>query len=101
MPSFEGEYEPKDSREVTRGKSNVPGEPEKSGRHEDDTRVKKAENADGTPTGETEIDGSGGAAGAAKEPHKTAQDAAIPGETSSDPATRARADAGRPLDGGQ
>ncbi|MGB7408752.1 MAG: hypothetical protein WA908_09610 [Pontixanthobacter sp.] len=100
MPSYDGEYAPKDQRDVTLGKSDVPGEPKKSGPREGESRAKVKENADGTPTGETEVDGSGGAAGPADEPHKTAQDAAVPGETAKDPAVRARADAGRPLDGG-
>ena len=33
-----GEYEPNDSRNVTQTKSNVPGEPERTGPHEGETR---------------------------------------------------------------
>ena len=101
MPSYKGEYAPDDQRDVTHSTGDVPGEPKKSGPREGESRVDRKENAKGTPTGETEVDGSGGAAGPANGERADGAKIATPAETSADPAARARADAGRPLDGGR
>ncbi|USA60514.1 hypothetical protein NCF85_10400 [Qipengyuania citrea] len=67
-----GEYEPNDSRNVTQTKSNVPGEPERTGPHEGETRDPRKDADEGqiqrsrhTPGGKDLSRGSEPATGAA------------------------------------
>ncbi len=107
MPSYKGEYAPDDQRDVTLGKSNVPGEPAKTGPREGETRVEEHGNAKGTPDGAMEVDGSPKSTSDTDNRNddvaraeKAASDKVILGETSDAPDERARADANPPLGGG-
>ena len=68
-----GEYEPNDSRNVTQTKSNVPGEPERTGPREGETRDPRKDADEGqiqrsghTPGGKDLSRGSEPATGAAR-----------------------------------
>ena len=82
MSTYEGQYEPKDSRDVTLSNERAPGEPDRTGHREGETRQQKQQDiaTDGAKNG---TKGGGNAVG----------------ETSAEPAARAKADGNRPISG--
>ena len=111
MSTYEGQYEPKDSRDVTLSNERAPGEPDRTGHREGETRQQEqqAEKPDRDPKdGEAQV-----AYGNSKDREgQMEQDIATDGakngtkggdtavgETSADPAARARADGNRPISG--
>ena len=106
MSTYEGQYEPKDSRDVTLSNERAPGEPDRTGHREGETRQQEQQ-GDSTD-GEAQV-----AYGNSKDregqmeqdiatdgaKNGTKPDGGAVGETSADPAARAKADGNRPLSG--
>lgn len=103
-----GQYEPTDSRNVTLSNDTAPGEPDRTGPREGETRRQEprgddASNSPGSGGAQTGYGNSRNERGTAEQDVATgkraAKDDAVVGETSSDPARKAQADAKRPLGG--
>ncbi len=102
-----GQYEPNDSRKVTLSNDTAPGEPDRTGPREGETRQQqqqgdapgKAQAGYGNSRdadGKMEQDAAPGAK-PDKRPNERKDGDAVVGETSADPARQAQADAKRPL----
>ena len=116
MNTHDGQYEPRDSRDVTLSNTSAPGEPDRTGHREGETRQQEQSDdtsdraADSAPSdgdkahvaygnskdreGQMEQDI---ATDGAKNGTKGGGNAV--GETSADPAARAKADGNRPISG--
>ena len=115
MSTYEGQYEPKDSRDVTLSNERAPGEPDRTGHREGEARqqeqqadASKGDSKDGPEENKSQV-----AYGNSKDregqmeqdiatdgaKNSTKGDESLVGETSADPATRAKADGNRPLSG--
>ena len=106
MSTYEGQYEPRDSRDVTLSNERAPGEPDRTGHREGATR--QQEQQANSKDGEAQV-----AYGNSKDREgQMEQDIATDGakngtkgggnavgETSADPAARAKADGNRPISG--
>ena len=112
MNTHDGQYEPRDSRDVTLSNTSAPGEPDRTGHREGETR--QQEQSDDTSDRAADSAPSDGdkahvAYGNSKDRKgQMEQDIAtknvdkkdsVVGETASDPAARAKADANRPISG--
>lgn len=105
-----GQYEPDDSRKVTLSNDSAPGEPERTGPREGETRQQQGQHRQGDAPGKAqagygnsrdadgrmEQDATPEAKPDAK-PGRSANGDEVVGETSADPARQAEADAKRPL----
>ena len=103
-----GQYEPDDSRDVTQSSRSAPGEPQRTGPREGETRQREGQQQQGDAPGKAqagygnsrdtdgtmEQDDRSGA-----KPDKAKDGDEVVGETSEDPARQAEADAKRPLGG--
>ena len=106
MSTYDGQYEPRDSRDVTLSSDSAPGEPDRTGHREGATR--QQEQQANSKDGEAQV-----AYGNSKDREgQMEQDIATDGakngtkgggnavgETSADPAARAKADGNRPISG--
>ncbi|OBX19352.1 hypothetical protein A9995_06145 [Erythrobacter sp. QSSC1-22B] len=109
-----GQYEPNDSRKVTLSNDTAPGEPDRTGPREGETRQQQGQQRQGEAPGKAQAgygnsrDADGkmeqDAAPGAKpdkrseeRPNERKNGDAVVGETSTDPARQAQADAKRPL----
>ena len=111
MSTYEGQYEPKDSRDVTLSNERAPGEPDRTGHREGEARQQEQQ-ADASK-GDSKESKSQVAYGNSKDREgQMEQDIATDGakngtkgggnavgETSADPAARAKADGNRPISG--
>jgi hypothetical protein len=94
-----GQYEPEDSRNVTLSNHTAPGEPERTGPREGETRQQQRQGdaPDGAQAGYGNSRTEQGTA--EQDLARGNSDDAVVGETSDDPARKAQADAERPLGG--
>jgi len=101
-----GQYEPDDSRKVTLSNDSAPGEPERTGPREGETRQQQGQHRQGDAPGKAQA-GYGNSRDADgrmeqdatpdAKPGRPANGDEVAGETSADPARQAEADAKRPL----
>ena len=106
MSTYEGQYEPRDSRDVTLSNERAPGEPDRTGHREGATR--QQEQQANSKDGEAQVayGNSKDRAGQMEQDiatdgakNGTNGDESVVGEASADPAARAKADGNRPLSG--
>ena len=111
MSTYEGQYEPKDSRDVTLSNERAPGEPDRTGHREGEMRQQEQQAE--KSKGDSKENKSQVAYGNSKDREgQMEQDIATDGakngtkgggnavgETSADPAARAKADGNRPISG--
>jgi len=113
MSTYEGQYEPRDSRDVTLSNKTAPGEPDRTGHREGEARQQE-QSDDTSDRAANDGDKAHVAYGNSKDRKgQMEQDIAtknvdkkdgdkrdgVVGETASDPAARAKADADRPISG--
>ncbi len=97
-----GQYEPEDSRNVTLSNDTAPGEPDRTGPRESETRQQQGQQGEAPGKAQAGYGNSRDTEGRMEQdarPDRPATGDEFVGETSADPARRAQADAKRPLDG--
>ena len=113
MSTYEGQYEPKDSRDVTLADNRAPGEPERTGPREGETRQQEQQSdgadkpaddrtADDPEKAHVAYGNSTDRKGQMEQDIATGNAAsgdAVVGETAKDPAVRTKADANRAISG--